>query len=178
MSSASKYLLLGTLITFLAPEALGNTRSFHTMTTGNGHHFSLFDRNTGRITEFLEHPYAFVAPADDGGTYGIHRRNLAHDLYFGVQAPSANVWLTNLDNVEYLEQTQIIRGQQNVGALETKTHYFAPFDLDAKFWMLKKHMNHSFPCLESDWCVVRSSVSYGWKDLSQTNLLNTLIMTV
>jgi hypothetical protein len=131
MSYASKYLLLGTLITFLAPEALGNTRSYHTMTTGNGHHFSLFDRNSGRITEFLEHPYAFVASADDGGTYGIHRRNLAHDLYFGVQAPSGNVWLTDLENVEYLQETQIIRGEQNVGALKTQTYYFSPFELDA-----------------------------------------------
>ena len=131
MSSASKHLLLGALIILLASEGLANTRSFQMMPTGNGHHFSLFNRETGRITEFLEHPYAFVASADDGGTYGIHRRNLAHDLYFGVQAPAGNVWLTQPTDIEYLDQTQIIKSKQSVGGLETATHYFSPFSLDA-----------------------------------------------
>ena len=106
------------------------------MITGNGHHFSLFNRDTGRITEFLEHPYAFVAPADDGGTYGIHRRNLAHDLYFGVQAPAGNVWLTDLQNIHYREETHMIQGEQSVGALQTTTHYFSPFELNANALMM------------------------------------------
>ena len=36
-------------------------------------------------------------------------------------------------------------------------HRIFESDWDAKFWMLKKHMNRSFPCLESDWCVVLES---------------------
>ena len=35
-------------------------------------------------------------------------------------------------------------------------HKIFESDLDTKFWMLKKHMNHSFPCLESNLCLVRS----------------------
>jgi len=131
MSHTQKLIFSLILLSILPIEALGNTRSLHTMTTGNGHNFSLFDRNSGRITEFLEHPYAFVAAANESGTYGIQRRNLAHDLYLGIQTSQGNEWLTELTNIHYLDQTQIIHGRQNLGQFETHTYYFAPFGLAA-----------------------------------------------
>ena len=52
---------------------------------------------------------------------------------------------------------KVFRGvQKNFRAKNEDFHRIFESDLDAKFWMLKKHMNRSFPCLESDWCVVRS----------------------
>ena len=46
--------------------------------------------------------------------------------------------------------------EKNFQAKNEDFHRIFESDLDAKFWMLKKHMSHSFSCLESDWCVVRS----------------------
>ena len=37
-------------------------RSWHYMTTGNGHGYQLFDRKEHKVTMFLEHPYRYVAP--------------------------------------------------------------------------------------------------------------------
>ena len=144
MTLGTKVFIALALLSFYPAQSQATNRSLHTMTTGNGHHFSIFDRTSGRITEFLEHPYAFVAAANDGGTYGIHRRNLAHDLYFGIQTSQGNHWLTELEDIEYLEQTHVITGRQHVGSIETQTHYFAPFALSANaLAMVLKVTNHS-----------------------------------
>ena len=44
-------------------EARAENRTWHFLTTGNGHGFQVFDANTHRITTFLEHPYRFIAPS-------------------------------------------------------------------------------------------------------------------
>lgn len=144
MTLGSRLFIILILFGFYLAPVHAATRSLHTMTTGNGHHFSIFDRNSGRITQFLEHPYAFVAAANDGGTYGIERRNLAHDLYFGIQTGQGNHWLTELEDMEYLEQSHIITGRQHVGSIKTQTYYFAPFSLPANaLVMALKVTNHA-----------------------------------
>ena len=144
MTLGRRFLITLALLSLYPVHTQAANRSLHTMTTGNGHHFSIFDRPSGRITQFLEHPYAFVAAANDEGTYGIHRRNLAHDLYFGIQTAQGNQWLTELDDIEYAEQSHIISGRQHVGPIETQTYYFAPFALSANaLTMILEVTNHS-----------------------------------
>ncbi|MCB9525681.1 MAG: hypothetical protein H6702_20250, partial [Myxococcales bacterium] len=65
-------------------SGLAAERTWYYLTTGNGHGFQVFDRRAGKITQFLEHPYRFVAPPDERRDGGIGRRDLAHDAYFGV----------------------------------------------------------------------------------------------
>ena len=107
-------LSLGLLID--APqEAYAQGRSWFYMPTGNGHGFQIFDRREGKLTYFLEHPYRFVAPSGtnipvDRTTPGIGRRDLAHDIYFGVEVNGQGRWLNQItDQVAYLNQTNIIK---------------------------------------------------------------------
>ena len=118
-------LALLVLLTWTSP--LGAvTRSWDFMTTGNGHGFQIFDRSQHRIKELLEHPYRYVAMADSEGKSGVGRRNLAHDIYFGVRADGVT-WLHDQTNVEYEAQTHIIHAWSSQGGVQTDTYYFAPF---------------------------------------------------
>lgn len=123
--------LLVILFTASSCPAWAAERSFHQLTTGNGHGFSIFDRETGRVDAFLEHPYAYVAALDDEGKSGIARRQLAHDIYFGIQTPSHALWLTQPEHVAYLQESNVIQARQMVGNVETRAHYFSPFGLAA-----------------------------------------------
>ena len=96
-------------------------RSWYHLTTGNGHGFQIFDRNAGRLTDFLEHPYRYVAPPDERRDGGIGRRDLAHDIYFGLGINGAYEWLIDLTDVEYEAQTHIIKAQTR-GFNKTKTY--------------------------------------------------------
>ena len=102
-------------------------RTWFYLTTGNGHGFQVFDRNQGRITQFLEHPYRYVAPPDDRRDGGIGRRDLAPDIYFGVRAGNETRWLGNLENVEYENETNVIRGTASTGGLALTVRYVSPF---------------------------------------------------
>ena len=52
------------LVCVVGTPSLAQTidRSWHVLTTGNGHGFQVFDRTQGRLVDFLEHPYHFLAP--------------------------------------------------------------------------------------------------------------------
>ena len=105
-------------------------RSWHYLTTGNGHGFQVFDRTVGRLTDFLEHPYHFVAPLDGRRDGGVARRDLAHDIYFGVRLNDNAQWLTELTEVRYEKETHVIRGQASIGSVPIHVRYFAPFGYD------------------------------------------------
>ena len=106
-------------------------RSWYHLTTGNGHGFQIFDRNAGRLTDLLEHPYRYVAPPDERRDGGIGRRDLAHDIYFGLGINGSYEWLTDLTDVEYEEQTHIIKAQVRRAGADIQVRYFAPFGLSA-----------------------------------------------
>ncbi len=110
-----------------AASAQDFNRTWFYLTTGNGHGFQVFDRNRGRITQFLEHPYRYVAPPDERRDGGIGRRDLAHDVYFGVRAGNETRWLGNLDNVGYENETNVIRGTASIGGLNLTVRYVSPF---------------------------------------------------
>ena len=104
-------------------------RSWNHLTTGNGHGFQIFDLSAGRLVDFLEHPYQYVAPPDERRD-GIGR-DLAHDVYFGVTIDGSHTWLTELDNVGYERQTHILKGSKRRGDANINVRYFAPFGLEA-----------------------------------------------
>ena len=122
---------------FTPSSASAQGRTWFYMPTGNGHGFQIFDRREGKITYFLEHPYRFVAPSGttlpvDRTTPGIGRRDLAHDLYFGVSVNDERRWLNQLTSeVVYEDQTNIIKGTQRAGGVEFDSYFFSPFGLEA-----------------------------------------------
>ena len=103
------------------------SRTWQHMPTGNGHGFQVFDRDRHRITTFLEHPYSFVAPGAADRTWGVQRRDLAHDIYFGVRAGGTTTWLHDQMSVEYEAQSHIIHGSSTQSGVLTDTYYFGPF---------------------------------------------------
>jgi hypothetical protein len=112
----------------LCPATLpAATRTWSYLTTGNGHGFQVFDRDQHRVKTFLEHPYRYVAPGDAGRTWGVGRRNLAHDLYFGVRAGGQTTWLHDQTDVEYEAQSNVIHAWSTQSGVRTDTYYVAPF---------------------------------------------------
>ncbi|MCA9540371.1 MAG: hypothetical protein KC620_15840, partial [Myxococcales bacterium] len=110
-----------------ATPARAYERTWYHLTTGNGHGFQIFDRRAGRLTAFLEHPYRYVAPPDERRDGGVGRRNLAHDIYFGVRVDGSTAWLTQLDTVEYEAQTNILHAVTRHQGVRFDVRYFAPF---------------------------------------------------
>jgi len=102
-------------------------RSWHYMTTGNGHGYQLFDRKEHKVTMFLEHPYRYVAPENAQRKQGIGRRDLAHDIYFGLRSDGQTQWLQGQTDLEYEAQTNIIHGSSVTLGLSVDTYYFGPF---------------------------------------------------
>ena len=105
-------------------------RSWNFMPTGNGHGFQVFDRQSNRIVSFLEHPYRYVAQGDVARSYGVGRRDLAHDIYFGVKVDDSFHWLTNFSEVSYEEDSNIIRGRVQHQGVELSVHYVSPFGFE------------------------------------------------
>ena len=118
----------------LSTPSQAANRTWFFMPTGNGHGFQIFDRQLGRMTYFLEHPYRYVAPSGTSYPYpdltvpGIERRNLAHDAYFGVSVNGQASWLNSLTNsVKYEEESNIIQASTQVGSVNLDTYYYSPF---------------------------------------------------
>jgi len=116
------------LLPFSAEAA---TRTWSFLTTGNGHGFQVFDRDQHRLKMFLEHPYRYVAPGDAGRTWGVGRRNLAHDVYFGVRAGGQTTWLHDQADVEYEAESNVIHAWTTQSGVRTDTYYVAPFGFEA-----------------------------------------------
>ncbi len=127
--------VLGLLLVTAASEAGAQTRTWYFMPTGNGHGFQVFDRQEDRITYFLEHPYRYVASGADDRTFGIGRRDLAHDIYFGVRVNGTSKWInkcgsaecSDYSQIEYEAQTNIIHGTASVNGAGIDTYFYAPF---------------------------------------------------
>ena len=115
-------------------EARAENRTWHFLTTGNGHGFQVYDENKHRVTTFLEHPYRYIAPSTIPSLppehEGVARRNLAFDVFFGVKGAG---WLSNdqgAEAPEYVDQSNIIRVPATIGATKAESFYFAPFGLE------------------------------------------------
>ena len=126
------------LIVSLVGDAYGQSpgRSWYKLTTGNGHGFQVFSRIDGKLEQFLEHPYRFVAPPDERRDGGVGRRDLMHDAYFGIRVDGQSRWLNVLRTVEYEDQSHIIVARENEGDLRLTIRYFAPFGLEANAFVM------------------------------------------
>lgn len=133
-------LTLTAALTAVPREAHAEPRTWHFLTTGNGHGFQVFDENKHKITAFLEHPYRYVRPQSRTGTVpaekdgdGDGRRNLAFDVFFGVKGAGGAGWLRDdggAESPEYVDQSNIIRVPANVAGVKAESFYFAPFGLE------------------------------------------------
>ena len=121
------WLLVAMISLVFSLDAMAASRTWHFLPTGNGHGFQVYDRQDGRITSFLEHPYRIVAPGDASRTWGVGRRDLAHDIYFGLSVDGGAVWLTSPDEVDYEEESHVIRAAETISGVEATSYFFAPF---------------------------------------------------
>ena len=112
-------------------------RSWHFVTTGNGHGFQIFDETKHKVTTFFERPYRYVAPATTPALpperEGIPRRNLAFDVFFGLKGGGGAGWLSEdagAESPEYVDQSNIIRVPATTFGTKAESFYFAPFGLE------------------------------------------------
>ena len=113
-------------------EARAAERSLHTIATGNGHGFQIFDTKSERIVGFLDHPYRFLRPNEDIRDDGVERRNLLEDFAFGMNSKHGHVWVDRLSpsETEYLKETNIIRSVSRVDGKPVERIFFSPFGLE------------------------------------------------
>src|SRR5262249_48253358 len=84
-------------------------RTFHTLVTGNGHGFQLFDENRRRLDAFFDHPYRFVRAPEDRKHDGPEHRNLIEDFSLGLVHDGTASWLESWPaELGYLRETNII----------------------------------------------------------------------
>jgi GH15 family glucan-1,4-alpha-glucosidase len=120
-------------------DAHAEQRTWSRLTTGNGHGFQIFDADQNKITQFLEHPYRYLAPQPGAPPPtvpqgdGIGRRNLAFDFFFGVRGGGGAGWLNQPQSAappEYLDQTNIIHAPATAFGVNAESYFFAPFGLE------------------------------------------------
>lgn len=105
--------------------------SYRRLTSANGWAPMVFDVEARRVTTFRENMYRFPAP-------GMETRNLAFDLYLGLRADGRGGWLTDarIEEAGYITGTNLIRTVQRSEGLRVTTHYFAPYGLEARAFVV------------------------------------------
>src|SRR5581483_9532116 len=115
------------VLCFALPAGAARTRSYFTLTTGNGHGFQLFDAKAGRFVGFLDHPYRYLrAPEADPKADGPERRNLLEEFSAGVRRHGRTEPIEWKNDAAYERQTNVIR----VSAKGAKGYFFSPFGLE------------------------------------------------
>lgn len=131
---------IAAIITVFVLVAVGSSadakpdRTYHFLTTGNGHGFQFLDSRTHQLTAFLEQPYRYTRAPADVWDYGPERRNFLEDVRFGFVTDSPQwlheaQWFKEADDV-YLEQTNIIHSRALSPDALVTTDYFSPFALE------------------------------------------------
>src|SRR5262245_46770805 len=91
------------------PEVAAPPRSFHLLTTGNGHGFQMFDETQRKVIAFQDHPYRFVRAPEDLRENGPERRNLLEDFSLGTVRGDVVQWLESTrGSAGFVEDTNII----------------------------------------------------------------------
>jgi len=111
-----------------APEP----RSYHTLTTGNGHGFQLYDETSGRLFAFMDHPYRYLRAPKDLSTDGPESRNLLEDFALGMAKDGSTDWFSTAEPgaAGYAEETNIIKTALRSGGNRADIYYFSPFGLE------------------------------------------------
>jgi len=116
--------------TAIAAPAFGQATpytSHRKLTSTNGYAPMVFDLEQRRVTSFREHMYRFPSP-------GVETKELAFDLYLGLDAGGTSAWLTEtaLESAGYEVGTNLIRTVQERSGVRVTTTYAAPWGLDAR----------------------------------------------
>ncbi len=113
-------------ILLAAPSALAVEphRSEHTLPSSNGMAAIAYDATQFKLTQFLEHPYAYP----DAST---QTRNFAYDSYPGLRVGSTGTWLDAVAPVvtEYVPGTGIVHTQRLMTGMTVDEYHFAPLGL-------------------------------------------------
>jgi GH15 family glucan-1,4-alpha-glucosidase len=117
--------VVAVLLLSTTAHAVEPHRSFYRLPTGNGHTFAIYDAQARRVNDLREHPYLF--PEE-----GVATRNLCFDTYFGARAGGESRWLTDVavDDVGYIEGTNVVRVVQRIGGVRLETILASPFGLE------------------------------------------------
>lgn len=125
--------LAGGMTAAPAPETPSGApvRTYHVLTTGNGHGFTLYDESRRRFTAFLDHPYRYVRAPADLTKDGPQRRNLLERFSLGLSR-SGGDWMEDWRQTaaDYDRQTNIIRASYLPSGLKATGYYFSPFGLE------------------------------------------------
>jgi GH15 family glucan-1,4-alpha-glucosidase len=111
-----------------AARAVEPHTSVKMLPSSNGRAAIAYDRASGRMKQYLEHPYAFPQA-------NAQSRNFAFDSYPGVRvggAGNAGTWLGNVTPslIEYVPGTSIVHAQRSISGLTVDEYVFAPITLD------------------------------------------------
>ena len=120
--------LLGLGVALVSPcaHAVEAHSTVKMLPSANGRAAIAYDRTTYRITQYLEHPYAFPSA-------GVSSRNFAFDSYPGVRVGATpGTWFGNQAPtlVEYVQGTNIVHTQRTVSGVTLDEYVFAPITLD------------------------------------------------
>jgi MYXO-CTERM domain-containing protein len=121
--------LLATTIGLAMPApanaAVAPFRSMPKLPSSNGAGAIAWDVASGKVTQFLEHPYRYPTP-----TAG-ESRNFAYDAYSGIRIGGAGTWLNQVlpTKIEYLSGTGIIHVVRQTAGLAIDEYTFMPMGL-------------------------------------------------
>jgi len=107
-------------------------RTYHILTTGNGHGFELYDESARRFTDFQDHPYRYVAAPADLTKDGPERRNLLVRFSLGITRGGADQWMEDWaqSSAGYLDESNIIEAAYRPARMSARGYYFSPFGLE------------------------------------------------
>src|SRR4051812_7937876 len=115
---------LGLMLVATTAGAVAPHRPVRHLPSSNGRAAIAYDTQTGRLTQFLEHPYRYPAA-------GRETRNFAFDSYPGVRVGGAGTWLTAVTPslIEYLPGTGIIHVVRSYMNVRFDEYHFTPMSL-------------------------------------------------
>ncbi len=95
--------------------------------SANGFGTILFNETENKITTYYPHIYRKLTESGDATP------NLAYDVYFGIRVDGVNKWLNEVDieKVEYITGTGIIKVTKNYNNIEIYEYYFMTMLADA-----------------------------------------------
>jgi hypothetical protein len=117
-------LTLAILLAAPAARAVEPHRSEATLPSSNGMAAIAYDATEFKLTQFLEHPYAYP----DAST---QTRNFAYDSYPGLRVGSTGTWLDTVAPVviEYVPGTAVVHAQHFMTGMTVDEYHFAPLGL-------------------------------------------------
>lgn len=117
------------------------SRTFFTLTSGNGHGFQVYDTRSNSVVAALDHPFRFIQAPADLSKDGLQRRNLLQSFSMSFESDGRTVSLdgAGLGETIYLDQTNIIWNSQVRDGQPIDRYFFSPFGLERNAFVTLIH---------------------------------------